>query len=303
LIHFYKRMALVDGHRNFRSHYYEKVGFRGVEEKKSLDLLLGEKPVDLARVQNFCLRFPLPSIYRIQVWKLCLGVLPRYTSSTEYVWQQREEQYNESERALILTRKLSPSSCPEIRATLVWLLETRRMRFDLAEQLQEAWVQNFTCLIASLASLVEDQAALYWIGRGLHTQLSLHLRDPWPLVDCLTQLLGEDPVVLEHISSLHILPSLPFSNLWGQGLSQLFHPTLLPRLWDKVIGGSVKVLVYVLAAAFNRCRLDLLAAETVDQVMQVLQGMKEERQEAALTSGLDLWELDGCPLVPGELHG
>ena len=84
----------------------------------------------------------------------------------------------------------------------------------------------------------------------------------------------------------------------------------------QVIGGSVKVLVYVLAAAFNRCRVDLLAAETVDQVnwlrvsdhiisqvMQVLQGMKEERQEAVLTSGLDLWELDGCPLVPGELHG
>ena len=115
------------------------------------------------------------------------------------------------------------------------------MRFDLAEQLQEAWVQNFTCLIArlnifswnflsgqfftcpncqvthfllkrfngppfylsycqvthfifvlgtfylakfllqssylfSLTSLVEDQAALYWIGRGLHTQLNLYLR-------------------------------------------------------------------------------------------------------------------------------
>ena len=83
----------------------------------------------------------------------------------------------------------------------------------------------------------------------------------------------------------------------------------------QVIGGSVKVLVYVLAAAFNRCRVDLLAVETVDQVnwlrvsdhiisqvMQVLQGMKEERQEAALTSGLDLWELDGCPLLPGEMH-
>lgn len=176
------------------------------------------------------------------------------------------------------------------------------MRFDLAEQLQEAWVQNFTFLIASLSSLVEGQAALYWIGRGLHTQLNLHLRDPWPLVDCLTHLLGEDPALLEHLSSLHILPSLPFTKLWGQGLSQLFHPTLLPRLWDKVIGGSVKVLVYVLAAAFYRCRLDFLAVETVDQVMQVLQGMKEERQEAALTSGLDLWELDGCPLLPGEMH-
>ena len=60
-----------------------QVGFRGVEEKKSLDLLLGEKPVDLARVQNFCLRFPLPSIYRIQVILsfsvlLCIASLDHY---------------------------------------------------------------------------------------------------------------------------------------------------------------------------------------------------------------------------------
>ena len=34
-----------------------------------------------------------------------------------------------------------------------------------------------------------------------------------------------------------------------------------------MIGGSVKVLVYVLAAAFNRCRLDLLTVETSDQVI------------------------------------
>ena len=102
-------------------------------------------------------------------------------------------------------------------------------------------------------------------------------------MDCLTQLLGEDPTLLEHLSSLHILSSLPFSRLWAQGLSQLFHPSLLSRLWDKVgllctreehlnlklkvIGGSVKVLVYVLAAAFNRCRLDLLTVETSDQVI------------------------------------
>ena len=37
------------------------------------------------------------------------------------------------------------------------------------------------------------------------------------------------------------------------------------------------------------------------QVMEVLVGMKEERQEAVLTSGLDLWEMDGCPLVVGEV--
>jgi hypothetical protein len=39
-----------------RSHYYEKVGFRGVEEKKSLDILLAEKPIEREKLQSFCLR-------------------------------------------------------------------------------------------------------------------------------------------------------------------------------------------------------------------------------------------------------
>lgn len=34
-----------DPQRNFRSTYYEKVGFRGVEEKKSLEILLKDNPL------------------------------------------------------------------------------------------------------------------------------------------------------------------------------------------------------------------------------------------------------------------
>ena len=38
-------MAEPDPQRNFRSAYYEKVGFRGVEEKKSLEILLKDNPL------------------------------------------------------------------------------------------------------------------------------------------------------------------------------------------------------------------------------------------------------------------
>lgn len=34
-----------DPQRNFRSAYYEKMGFRGVEEKKSLEILLKDNPL------------------------------------------------------------------------------------------------------------------------------------------------------------------------------------------------------------------------------------------------------------------
>lgn len=59
--------------RNFRSYYYEKVGFRGVEEKKSLEILLKDKPLDLIKLKQFCLRFPVPTLHRNKVWKILLG--------------------------------------------------------------------------------------------------------------------------------------------------------------------------------------------------------------------------------------
>lgn len=65
---------MADDFRNFRSYYYDKVGFRGVEEKKSLEMLLNEKPLNLMKISQFCLRFSLPVMYREYVWNILLGV-------------------------------------------------------------------------------------------------------------------------------------------------------------------------------------------------------------------------------------
>lgn len=59
--------------RNFRSAYYEKVGFRSVEEKKSLEILLKDRPLDQGKLKQFCLRFTVPAVHRNFVWKLLLG--------------------------------------------------------------------------------------------------------------------------------------------------------------------------------------------------------------------------------------
>ena len=59
--------------RNFRSQYYEKVGFRGVDERKTLELLLSEDPINLIKLKNFALQFSVPSFDRILVWKFMLG--------------------------------------------------------------------------------------------------------------------------------------------------------------------------------------------------------------------------------------
>jgi len=59
--------------RNFRSAYYEKVGCRTVEEKKTLERLLKEKPIELDNIREFARRFPVLGAYREAIWTLLLG--------------------------------------------------------------------------------------------------------------------------------------------------------------------------------------------------------------------------------------
>ena len=58
------------GDRNFRSLYYEKVGFRGVDERKTIEALLAEDPVSREKCAHFALKFSVPSDRRKDLWKV-----------------------------------------------------------------------------------------------------------------------------------------------------------------------------------------------------------------------------------------
>ena len=59
--------------RNFRSAYLEKVGIKGVEEVKAIEILLREQPLDRSKLVQFCQRYPVPATYRPYLWKVLLG--------------------------------------------------------------------------------------------------------------------------------------------------------------------------------------------------------------------------------------
>lgn len=50
--------------RNFRLPFYEKMNIRSVEEKKSLEILLKESPVDVSKLKNFLKLFSVPACHR-----------------------------------------------------------------------------------------------------------------------------------------------------------------------------------------------------------------------------------------------
>lgn len=59
--------------RNFRSAYYEKLGFCGNDEKNYLDLLIASSPFDPEELIDLCERFELDRKC-VEAWKILLGV-------------------------------------------------------------------------------------------------------------------------------------------------------------------------------------------------------------------------------------
>jgi len=292
---------MPNSERNFRSHYYEKVGFRGVEEKKSLDLILADVPVDLEKLQNFCLRLAVPGINRSTVWRILLGILPVYTTSQENVWKCRSTQIEDLQRGLKVTRKLGTDTITNL--TLIWLLNTNRLKYDVLGQLAEPECKDFAMICGALAQILEHDTEVIWVGMKLHEFLKKHAADRKSIKECLLKLLMEDDQLAEHLESTGILDELVASPVLSCGLAPILSPALLSRLWDKVIGGSFKVMLYTLAAFLvsDRIKPVVIQVSSWAELLQFLSSMTEVEQENVLSHGIDVWEVDGCPLIPGTL--
>ncbi|XP_068977590.1 TBC1 domain family member 7 isoform X3 [Bombus flavifrons] len=122
--------------RNFRSSYYEKVGFRSVEEKRSLEILLKERPLDKAKLKQFCLRFTVPTKYRNFLWKVLLDVIPIYIDSHKFIISQRKAEFQDLQKALKVTKILDDYTKPHLMLLTMWLLRTRRAKLDMNTQLE-----------------------------------------------------------------------------------------------------------------------------------------------------------------------
>ena len=171
-------------------------------------------------------------------------------------------------------------------------------------------------MVQSLEQLVSSEEEVYWISSGLASVLRTGLKDTRSMYECLSYLLGEDASLLSHLEAIGAVRCAGYGALWERAFAGVFQPSLLARLWDKVIGGSIKILVYVLASSLFRfvsitstlnilkmsvcrCKHWVMKANTELEVLEIICGMEADRQDVVLTQAYDLWVMDGCPLAAG----
>lgn len=136
--------------RNFRYGYYEKVGFGGIEERKSLEVLLREhpKPPDLLpRLSYLTSRYSLSAIHRKLVYQLLLDVISPISTIADSRLEIQREIARDIIKALEVMQLVNPSLSQMEKLdfssdghprllVLMFLFETKKLEADVKYQVR-----------------------------------------------------------------------------------------------------------------------------------------------------------------------
>ncbi|XP_049784742.1 TBC1 domain family member 7 [Schistocerca cancellata] len=287
---------MASDERNFRSSYYEKVGFRSVEEKKSLEILLKDKPLDKMKLRQFCIRFTVPGIYRNLVWKVLLDVIPIHVDSHKFVMEQRKEEYKDLLHALRLMQIVNDRTPKPELFLLMWLLQTGRLTL-YQNQLNTAVNRNLCAISHSLSVVFDDDVDIYWLSKGFFESV-VKFRDDIPTLIKYTKsvLEKEDEELYCHLQDLGAFNTIPLDNWLCCCFAGVISESSLGKIWDKLIGGSCKILVFVAVLLLVTLKRALLKCATTDNIASCLKNISEEVSEVIVNQAIEMWQQYGSSL-------
>ncbi|CAG5020845.1 unnamed protein product [Parnassius apollo] len=282
--------------RNFRSSYYEKVGCRGVEEKKSLEILMKEKPWDKVKLKQFCLRFMVPAAYRNLVWKVLLDILPVYADSHQFVMEQRKQQYGDLLYAVDML-ELADMNAPRTQILLaMWLLENEERKPPMFPETNLNSADTFIPICKTLHELYDDEVDVYWICKSLTEIVRNMQRDLAKLKEAFQIMLEkEDEEIYNHLVDINALEVLPLTKWFNCCFAGVLDDTSLPKIWDKVCSGAPKILSFVAVMLVITLRRNILKAQNGDEVLKCVSEIPEQCEEVVANKAIELWQYGAQP--------
>ncbi|XP_041367841.1 TBC1 domain family member 7-like [Gigantopelta aegis] len=286
--------------RNFRTCYYEKFGFLGVEEKKSIEILLKEQPLDVEKLRIFCLRFPVPAMYRLYLWKILLGILPANQPSHDFVMKQRTQQFDDCHRGLMLMRRISKQTPLEEVLLKMHLLEKGILPFEDKDLQTDPSYRSFLAMAHGVCSIVDGDVDRYWITSRFYRQFwkyrdtFLHLQAK--TLQCLKKE-DSDQKLYNHLQQHNVISCLPLIDWFSCCFTGVLPDTSFERIWDKVIGGSCVFLAFVAVAIFLTFRRPLLSMHSSEEMLAYLKNIPDDCGDRLVSEAIDLWQKHGGHLV------
>lgn len=270
--------------RNFRSHYYENLGFKGVDERKALELLWHEDPLNVEKFTSFALKHSIPTCDRLSVWKVILGVAPRFAKNKEQNWRWKVLPYEDNLRFMKSAGRITDSMPTAQVQAILWLLFAGELQFDFKNQLSDFWPLNFTAISETMFKIYENHERannshieVFYLSKGLADSLRKMPEEAYneAVQDYHELLKREQPQLYSHFEDIGFNYDIPLKSWLGRGFAGVLNACAIEKVWDKVIGGSLKIMVYVAVALVNSSKVSLQVCQTSQEAIRCLVNVSE----------------------------
>lgn len=285
--------------RNFRTFYYDTLGLKNVEQRKALEILLKDDPIDLQRISTFSTRFTLPAVYRTHVWKVILGIIPPYHDAQQFVMQQRCEHFHDLQHALRVIRKISDGDELPYQMSMVFLLDEGAFRFVKVPKDLERKAEVMRSVVQVFSEMFEDEVDLYWLSAKFMKcldQSGLQLEKLANLIQYYLQ--AEDVHLHKHLLNIDAFNVLPHKRWFESGFAEDIPDSCMERIWDKVVSGSSKILVFVAVSLLVFFRRQLLMEKSIQSVERFFcKPVPKDNFEMIVNEAMELWDKHGATVI------
>lgn len=287
--------------RNFRMLYYEQLGLRNVDQKKALEILLSEDPLDQEKLKIFSQQFILPAVLRPVVWKVLLNITPIHKESMEFVVRERQGQYNDLKQALATMNMISidpdlhEENQPHKTIVLMYLLENGMLSV-LHKNIRKkdghkVFVLESICKI--VCEIIHNECDAYWISKYMFKEqeqfISLFVRLP-KYVKYYLQL--EDKRLFEHLCEIQLFKMLPYDKWFQTYFAPVFSESLvyLEKVIDKLVAGSCNILVFVFVAMLLTFSIKLKEVKSSEEALKLISCLNADAGQNVIDKTMELWE-------------
>jgi len=190
---------------------------------------------------------------------------------------------------------------------LMYLLEEGKLGFEVANLLRCRDNRTFANIADSMTEMFDDDRDAFFAAVCFFKILATNYENlyhllPDVLLVIFRQLEGEDERFKAHLDRVQLFDHLPY-DLWFRGCFAGVIPAIaLDKIWDKVISGSLVILVHVGVAILQTQKRPLMTMNSCHEMLAFLSEIPNDSAEIIVNKAVESWQKQPV-LVPMAPRG
>lgn len=188
---------------------------------------------------------------------------------------------------------------------LVFLLENNQLLSASVHQMKQEEQVNRIAIAEAFFQLFEDENedCNYWLFSNFIKKLESLLVMKEEMVQSFDTILEDiDCELAEHIKDLGAYEndSVPILRWFSQCYARELPESCLESVWDRVIGGSCMILVYLAVSILLTFKRKIFSFSSSEQLQYLLHNIPKDNFGPIVSKAIELWDSHGSPLLPSN---